>query len=237
MVEKLHLKRNSLSDEIIRVIQSQILEEKLKPGERLPSEKEMCDLFSVGRSTLREAIKALIIAGLLEKKKDGTYVKSNFDFIFKSPFDSKLALKHTNQKDLLEARKILEVQIVGLSAERATEEDLVQMGIILESMEEKIKNQDNLGFIQDDVDLHLTIAECSYNTVLINQIKTIKNLLINLQSDLLKLPIIPQCHKYHSLIFDAICKRDVKNAQNLMAEHINDVERALVKELSVDSNN
>lgn len=234
MVDKLHLKRKSLSDEIIRVIQNQILEEKLKPGERLPSEKEMCDLFSVGRSTLREAIKALVIGGLLEKKKDGTFVKYTFDLFFRSPFDSKLALKHINQKDLLEARKILEIQIVGLSAERATEEDLMRISSRLESMEEKINNKDDLGFVQDDVDLHLIIAECSYNTVLINQIKTIKDLLINLQADLLKLPIIPQCHRYHSLIFNAICEKDVKTAQKLMAEHIDEVERALIKELNFD---
>ena len=117
MVEKLHLKRNSLSDEIIRVIQSQILEEKLKPGERLPSEKEMCDLFSVGRSTLREAIKALIIAGLLEKKKDGTYVKSNFDFIFKVLFSKLKDSRNTGCKSFISLTNFIASSVFLISLE------------------------------------------------------------------------------------------------------------------------
>ena len=81
-MEKLILKRNSLSDEIINYIQEQILEGKVNPGQMLPVEKDMCSLFFVGRSTVREAIKALVMVGLLEKKRDGTYVKAQFDFAF-----------------------------------------------------------------------------------------------------------------------------------------------------------
>lgn len=231
MVEKLDLKRNYLSDEVIRAIQGQIFEGILKQGERLPSEKEMCELFNVGRSTLREAIKALVTAGLLEKKKDGTYVKNTYDFVFNSPFDPKLILKHINHKDLLEARRIMETQIVALSAERATEEDLVNMESILKKMEQTDQN-----FIKEDIDFHVVIAESSYNKVLINQIKTIRNLLLELQADFLKLAEIPQCHKHHSMIYEAIYNRNPVEAQKFMAEHLDDVERALNEVAKLDFN-
>ena len=231
MVEKLDLKRNYLSDEVIRVIQEQIFEGKIKQGERLPSEKEMCELFNVGRSTLREAIKALVTAGLLEKKKDGTYVKNTYDYVFASSFDPKLILKHINHKDLLEARRIQETQIVGLSAERATEEDLFNMESILKKME-----QDDQNFIKYDIDFHVVIAESSYNIVLINQIKTIGSLLLELQTDLLKLTEIPQCQKHHSMIYEAICNRDPLKAQRLMAEHLDHVESALKEVVKRDFN-
>ncbi len=226
-MERLMLKRSSLSDKIINYIQLQILEEKVNPGQMLPSEKEMCDLFSVGRSTVREAVKALVMIGLLEKKRDGTYVKEHFDFAFRSPVDYKLILKQVSEQDLLEARRVLEVQLVGLSAKRATPEDLQAIHNIMERMEQKIGENKLEDYIVDDVDFHLTIASSAHNTVLTQQIMTIRGLLIDFQKRLLDLPIIPKCHQYHCLIYEAIRDRDATKAQTLMLAHLEEIEHTL----------
>ena len=226
-MEKLIIKRNSLSDEIINYIQAQILEGKINPGQMLPAEKEMCDLFSVGRSTVREAIKALVMVGLLEKKRDGTYIKRQFDFAFRSPVDNKIILKQVNRRDLLEARRILEVQLVGLSARRATPEELRSMGEHIELMGKKINEEKFQEYIIDDVNFHLTIARSAHNDVLTNQIMTIRELMIDFQAGLLDLPVIPKCHNFHCLIFEAIRKGDAFAAQEQMLAHLEDVENIL----------
>lgn len=227
-MEKLILKRSSLSDEIINYIQAQILEGKINPGQMLPSEKEMCELFSVGRSTVREAIKALLLVGLLEKKKDGTYVKNSFDFAFRSPVDYKLILKQISGRDLLEARRILEVQLVGLTAERATPDDLQAIHNIMVRMEQKITEKNFSDYVIDDVDFHLTIAGAAHNAVLSQQIIAIRELLIDFQKDLLDLPIIPQCHQYHCHIYEAIRERDAKKAQKNMLAHLEEIEHIII---------
>ncbi len=226
-MEKLIIKRNSLSDEIINYIQTQILEGKINPGQMLPAEKEMCNLFSVGRSTVREAIKALVMVGLLEKKRDGTYVKAQFDFIFRSPVDNKIILKQVDRRDLLEARRILEVQLVGLSAKRATAEEISSMGELIELMEQKISEEKFRDYIVNDVNFHLAIARSAHNDVLTNQIMTIRELMVDFQMGLLDLPVIPQCHNYHCMIYEAICKGDHIKAQEHMLGHLEDVENIL----------
>lgn len=230
-MEKLILKRSSLSDEIMSYLQEQILNGKLKPGQILPSEKEMCDLFSVGRSTVREAIKALVTVGLLEKKRDGTYVKEQFDFVFRSPVDTKLILKQVNRHDLLEARRILEVQLAGLCAKRATPEEIVLIGEIVQQMEQKISAENFDEYIIDDVNFHLTIARAAHNTVLTRQAMTIRELMIDFQAGLIDMPVIPKCHHYHCQIYEAICKKDADKAQEHMLAHLEDVE-SILEEMS-----
>lgn len=236
-MKNLSLKRSTLTDAIVEAIQNQIIEGKLKPGEQLPSEKELCEIFDVGRSSVREALKALTLVGLLEKRKEGTFVTSSFSPVFKTPISNKLILKQVSQRDLLEARKVLEVQLVGLSANRATKEDLSIMESLLQEMNEKYKAGLNPEFIQCDVRYHLAIAESAQNEVLLSLMQAVKELLTDFQNEIISSPwIFKEAQKLHRLIFEAICERDENKAQKLMLKHLEDAERAYNEVVSQNMN-
>ncbi|MEW5919354.1 MAG: FadR/GntR family transcriptional regulator [Bacillota bacterium] len=229
-MEKEIIKRSLLSDAVIEAIQKQIMEGKLQPGDQLPSEKEMCELFSVGRSTLREAIKALTVVNLLDKRKNGTFVKKPPDLVAKDA-NFKLILKQVGHRELLEARKILEVKIAGLSAARATAEDLSLMESIVQRMEKNMAQNHYQEYIKEDVTFHQAIAASTNNTVLLNQIVTIRELLVDLHEKLITSSVIPRCHRHHCLILEAIRRGDVAAAEELMTAHLEDVEQAFNEEI------
>jgi GntR family transcriptional regulator, transcriptional repressor for pyruvate dehydrogenase complex len=223
-MEREIIKRSLLSDAVIEAIHKQILNGKLKPGDRLPSEKEMCKLFSVGRSTLREAIKALTVVNVLDKKKNGTFVSKKPDLTFKMDANCRLFLKQESYRELLEVRKILEVKISGLSAMRATAQDLSLMESIVQSMARNLENNCYREYIQDDLNFHQAIAASTNNQFLLNQIITIREMLTDLYEKLVTSSVFPRCHEHHCLILEAICRRDVAAVEELMIAHLEEVE-------------
>src|SRR5262245_59456553 len=114
--------RTSLSDEIVQQIIDLISREVLKPGDRLPSERELCKKFGVGRTSLREALRSLAVMGILDGRVgDGTFVSdSNSKYLAKS-LQWGLLLDRKKVQDLIETRLMLESQTAFLAAQRAGE--------------------------------------------------------------------------------------------------------------------
>ncbi|NLL61967.1 MAG: FadR family transcriptional regulator, partial [Candidatus Atribacteria bacterium] len=108
-------------EQIILLIQ----EGKLKPGDRLPSEQELADQFEISRPSVREAMSALEILGITERKAGkGNFIKKGSSTHF---FDEKEILELEQEEspfELLEARKVLEIEIVRLASQKATLEDI-----------------------------------------------------------------------------------------------------------------
>ena len=117
-------KRETLSDYVMEQLKTAILEGQLKPGETLPSEKELCEKFSVGRSTIREALRALKAMGFVVRDRDGYKVQKNPADLLSDGLALKLLSQHISPTELFEARRLLEVKVAGLAAERATDEDI-----------------------------------------------------------------------------------------------------------------
>lgn len=230
-MEQETIKRDLLSDAVIKAIQKQIIDGKLQPGDQLPSEKEMCKLFSVGRSTLREAIKALTVMNLLDKGKRGTFVSKSFAPLSETGTCFNMMLQQVDYRDLLEARKVLEVTIAGMSAERATAEDIKLLESIIERLDLNIKQNNYKGYIEEDLNFHHAIAASTQNKYLLNQIVTIRESLIELYENLLSSSVIPHCQNHHNLILKAIRDGDRVAAEKLMTTHLEDVEDALNEEM------
>ena len=123
------LKRSNLSDEIIQRIQDLIKNESLKPGDRLPTEFELAEKFGVGRSTVREALRALAALGMIDRSKRGTIISEGA--VKEEGQDSTILrsriLKDCEMTDLLECHRILEGEICSLAIKRATDEDIEQI--------------------------------------------------------------------------------------------------------------
>jgi len=221
------IERSTLPDKIIEQIKNTIIEGRLQPGDKLPSERELAERFSVGRTTVREALKALSYAGIIKKVREGTIVNRNISNFFIDSLTQMLILKHLDFEDLFETRKILEVKLAGLAAQRATIEDIEMIGNILKEMSEKA-NLNPYEFITEDIKFHETIAETAQNRVLYEIFIAVRLLLRKAQEEVIKYPgIMKRSLKYHQQIFEAIKKQNVSKAKRAMFDHLDDVEKAL----------
>lgn len=136
----------------------------MKPGDRFPSELELVEMFGVGRSTVREAIKLLTAENIVEiHRGKGTFITANPGMV-KDP----LGLNFTNQKrllkNLMETRMMIEPQIAYLAAQRAKAENIQKISEIMQKMHDA--NNLKIDYTQYDVAFHTAVAECTQNDVL-----------------------------------------------------------------------
>ena len=222
------IERSALPDKIIEQIKNTIIEGRLQPGDKLPSERELAERFSVGRTTVREALKALSYVGVIKKVREGTIVNRNISNFFIDSLTQMLILKHLDFEDLFETRKILEVKLAGLAAQRATIEDIEMIGNILKEMSEKA-NHNPYEFVTEDIKFHESIAEAAQNRVLYEIFIAVRSLLRKAQEEVIKYPgIMKRSLEYHQKIFEAIKKQNISEAERVMFNHLDDVEKALM---------
>ncbi|MGP3960192.1 FadR/GntR family transcriptional regulator [Nonomuraea sp. 3N208] len=167
--------RESAVVEIARQLLSQLLSGHLEPGTRLPSERQLSETLGVGRSTVREALKALDVLGIIEVRQgDGTYLRQSTSSLLPSAIEWGLMLGQPQVLDLIEARKHIEVIIAELAAERAGPEAVEELRAHLADMRAAA---DSTAFVEADVAFHLTLAQAAGNSVLNDILGSIRSLL------------------------------------------------------------
>lgn len=154
--------RRSLVDTTIDLIRKQIEDGRWKVGERIPKESELAEALQVGRNTVREAVKVLSHARVLEVRQgDGTYVRLSAD-----PAEVMRRVIHANLRDHFELRALLETEAARMAASRRTESDMVRMTSLLEQRGDVPHQADIEGFIERDTAFHIAVAQSSQNTAL-----------------------------------------------------------------------
>ena len=226
------VKRFTLPDEIIKQIKKIIINGKLKPGDKLPPERELAEKFNVGRTTIREALKALCYVGIISKSREGTIINdinaSTIGF-FTDSFHQKLILKYIDLKDIIEVRKLLEIKNASLAAQRATIEDINIIQNILCNMEKVAADHNEREFIIADIEFHEAIAEATQNRILYELFAAVHGLLKKSQEEVIKYPGIIKCSlEYHKKIFNAIKERNVYRAKEEMLAHLDNIDKALI---------
>lgn len=171
-----HVKLLTISEQIAAHIKQSILDGKLVPGDKLPSEKELSEIFQVSRPTLRDAIKQLAASNLIETRAGaggGHFVTqvsyeemtNNFgDFISLS-----LGLKGISLDEVAEIRRIIEIEATILAAERRTDEDVEKLKNILSRMDDSLES----SYFELDFDFHKQVAIASKNRLFILTIEAI----------------------------------------------------------------
>lgn len=225
------IKTRKIYEEIIDQIKALIAKGELNPGDKLISEREMADMLNVGRSAVREAFRALEAMGIIEiRQGEGTFVKQ----VRTDSLVEMLALILLTEKDttreLLELRKILEVEAVGLACLRHTKEQLQKMEAALNQMEEDIKSGD-LGQ-QADWNFHYAVAEATQNSLVVKLMDSIAGIMGRVlqaaRLELYKTPGTPErLLKEHRAVFEAIRKGMDQKARKAMYDHLDRVEKAL----------
>jgi GntR family transcriptional repressor for pyruvate dehydrogenase complex len=217
------IKHTRVSDEVVNQIKNQISEGVLKPGDRLPPERDLVKEFGVSRPSLREALNSLVAMGFLEVKEKRTFIKSVADERMQDPLS--LLIKTDIQKifDLIEVRKALEAWAAFLAAQRATEEDIKRLEDILEEMRKAFEQ--GRSWEKQDADFHLGIAQATHNTIQTHIMSTIYDLLkesmVRVFKDRSK---VKKLLDQHHRMFSAIKNHSPDKARERTLEHLNYVE-------------
>lgn len=158
------IKREPIATQVARRLVEFILSGQVEPGSRMPSERQLAEAFGVGRSAMREALKALTLIGLVEVRQgDGTYLRKADSALLPELIEWGLLLGEQRTMDLVEARQEIEVVIAGLAAKRRTEADLVALRALLQRMHDAPSVD---AFVDADVAFHLRVAEATNNSAL-----------------------------------------------------------------------
>ena len=148
----------------------------LKHGDRLPSEREMAERLQVSRSSLREAMRALELQGMVASRPGaGTFINTGQFDAMASVIASCLVDSHQTVQDVFEMRRILEPGIAALAAERATEEDICQLESALGEQREQIERGES--GVSGDSAFHFALAKATQNAALIKVVMAVADTL------------------------------------------------------------
>ncbi len=221
------VEKDTLWEQIAARLLSMLQEKQLRPGDKLPPERELAAIMQVSRPSLREALRALSMMNVLEIRQGaGTFVSSLEPELLVEHLDFVLSLDDSTFLHLFEARKILEVGIVALAAERITTEEVRELEAGL------VKSQQALGdpiaFLQADVELHKKITQAARNPILSRIIDSIGKLSFASRRRTVEIAgIQEQTVADHRAIVAALQARDPQSAQQAMLCHLNNVEQKL----------
>ena len=144
-----------ISDAVAASLEKRILEGSLKPGDRLPPERELATELGVSRPSLREAIQKLASKGMLQSRQGGgTYVTDRLESTFSDPWQAMMGSHPNLREDLLEFRRMLEGQAAEWAAERATEADLQRLEQAFAAMSEAFASDDLEKRSTSDIAFH-----------------------------------------------------------------------------------
>lgn len=229
------IKRCTASEVVADRILFQLRSKNLKPGEKLPPERDLVKMFGVGRSSVREAVKALSAMGYLQVIQGrGTYVAKNADSARPRTGDLKKDLNFINMPSLLETRRILECKSAELAAQRADSRQILQIGEAIIEMQKP--NQDNRKFLSADRAFHLAVADATENAVIYELVKLLVELVH--QTDVAFLAIHDESREktiesVNNVLF-YIRQGDGKMAARFMSDHFDVVTRDLSNFISGD---
>ncbi len=239
------LKPKKLADQVFERIRDLIFKGDLRPGEQLKSERELSEILSVSRPTIRQAIRKLIELGLIENRQgQGTYICNPKEARGHNMLREMIDWGEASLRDLLEVRMALECQAATSAALRATAADVAALERHVEDMRISIKNGE-LGILED-VRFHMTLAYATKNQVQIMLMKNLYDLLhFGIEESLKQLYMDPKNLEtilvQHKRVSDAIRQRDPDNAYDAMRQHITFLinfmcdESRMLKQVSVSS--
>jgi GntR family transcriptional repressor for pyruvate dehydrogenase complex len=232
-MEFTRIENRNIFEHIAAQIEQRIAQGALRPGDKLPSTKELSESFQVGRSTVREALSMLKAKGLLDiRQGGGSFVRKVNPADVKLPQLETLLLSKQTVLELLEARKALEVANAGLAAEKRTEADLEAFADVLAAMEEHLGDEEEGE--RADVRFHRTLAASTHNSIMVRLLDTISGQMELAIRETRRLQmyadkaVSAQLLREHQAVFAAVRERDAAAAQQAMRDHLYHVEQVLL---------
>jgi GntR family transcriptional repressor for pyruvate dehydrogenase complex len=193
---------------------------RLKPGDRLPPERELAKRIGVSRPSLRSGLRSLQAMGVVQARQGaGTFIADGPPRLGEAPLRFLAALHGFTRDKMFEARRVLEVGCAGLAAERASGEQMAAMAEEVASMFATL--DEPLDFLRHDVQFHRAVAAGSQNPVLATLIDTVAELVFETRrSTVERATDLKESAEMHRRIYQAIKARDGERARRTMGEHL-----------------
>ncbi len=229
--------KTSRSQVISRRLEELILDGTLQPGDRVPSERQLCQRLSVSRPLIREALKELRGRGVIETQHGkGSFITGMIKPIEEESPLTRLYESHPRLLyDLLEVRELLEAQAAMLAAERGTEKDFYKITKAYNAMNTSTHTSSDLSHAARlDHAFHRSIYEASHNPVLVHTLQSLMQLMLNsimasvsnlYHRDRQK----QQIDKHHRQIYNAIIDRKPESAKRWASEHIRTIRERMLE--------
>lgn len=223
------------TEEVVARVSELIRSAELKPGDRLPSERELARQLGVSRPSLRAGLRALSSMGVLRSRQGaGTFVADGPPTLDSEPLRLLAALHGFSFNHMFETRSILEVGAAGLAAEHATSEQLATLADEIAEMYGSLN--DPQEYLVHDIRFHRAIAEASGNPTLATLVEMVSAVMYERRRD-----TIERAHDFseslelHQQVYRAIRARQPEEARAAMREHIVRAQRAFALEESEES--
>lgn len=215
-----------LSDRVARELLDTIVSRKLRPGDRLPTERELAEQFGVSRTVVREAVRSLAGKGIIDGRPGrGLTVAAVEASAVRQSFTLYLhGSSSIDYRKVHEVRAILEVQVAGLAARRATTGELDELASLCDSMEAVV--EDNEAASREDVEFHRALATSTHNELYVLLLDSIGDSLMEIRRETFRIPgRAAVALTAHRDILRAVASRDRAGACREMRAHLQDVER------------
>lgn len=221
--------RPNLSGVIIDRIIGSLIAGDLKPGDRLPSIEDLTLQFSVGRTSVREALKALDLVGLIEiRHGEGTFIRQDISRFVLKPLAWGILLDQAKICELMEARRCVEGELAALAATRASSEEIVAIKRELLRMESSLNDVEQ--YVAADLAFHLGVWAAAHNEVMSHILSGILDLLKQTIQRVVSVPGTMEVGlTYHRPIYEAVANHDSVLAATRMRNHLNYVERIMLQ--------
>ncbi|MFI3212448.1 MAG: FadR/GntR family transcriptional regulator [Eubacteriales bacterium] len=201
-----NVRQGSLAKIVMEQIKEAMIKKKLRPGDRLPTETELCESLGVGKSSVREAIKMLEVLGVVQTRQgDGTYIATGIREDSVNPLLYQLLIECGNKGDILELRTQFEPMYSLLALEKATNDDVEKIKTVHLEFCEKVKA--GIQTADDDLSFHIAILNATHNPFIIRIGMTVLQLFR--ESIEMSMEQIPQKAVLdHTRIYQAFTKKD-----------------------------
>jgi len=211
-------------------IMSAIEQGEYQIGDKLPSERDIAEQMKVSRNSVREALSALQILGIIESKAGtGTYIHNSV--MNKITIDQVVTFVEKSEDlfKIWEARKEIETSLLKFAIDRANKEDVDKIADTLAAMRKATLAEEYVGFLDANTDFHLSVAKAADNLPLMNALRPLLEITTQELLEELKLGYVWQeveeCFAGHETILEAIQKHDRKAGAKAVTAHFDELEK------------
>lgn len=220
-------------DEVANLLRQSIVEERVKVGERFPSEREMASQLGVGRLVVREALRALESASLIDVKRGihgGCFVREATAGDVSRSFSNLLRMARVSLQNLLEARMGIETAIIAAAIERATASDLKKLKENVAGSRALLK-EGSPKELRDKVhEFHVLLADASHNPLFSLLAASLIDVVNQYMDTLGYTSIVSRSTiREHEIIYGYVASGDVANATQSVCRHIKDDNQRLAR--------
>ena len=228
------IKTSKISDEVYKQIVSLISNGQLKPGDKIPSERELSSEIGISRQSIREALNRAEVMGLIEVRQgEGSFILSSLEGFLKPPLTVIIEKELERIFDFLEIRKLVEGWCAEKAALEATADELADMKEILDKM--KIVASKDKQWEALDLELHLSIAKATHNIIAIHIMDALKvnfSLFFKFTKSMPSSERLDVLWQHHYEIIDAIAIKNSGLAKQKVVDHLNFIEEKIRNDMS-----